>query len=73
MFYFEPASGLIVALEMYPAENDIDPCEIYFSSYREHEGRYVPRRIRGPLWRRLFGVFMIFELANWELQKSGEK
>lgn len=44
MFYFDPGTGRLLALEMFPA-NDTDPCEIYFSDYREIEGRQLPGRI----------------------------
>jgi serine protease Do len=67
--YFEP-TGQIVALEMYPAENEIDPCEVYFASYREHEGRMMPAAIEVRFGDRLFGVFMV---NNVELGKATEK
>ena len=37
-FYFDPARGDLLALEMYPAEN-ADPCEVYFSDYHDVDGR----------------------------------
>jgi S1-C subfamily serine protease len=40
-FYFDPSDGLMAAVEMYPAEHE-DPCEIYFTEYRESEGRMTP-------------------------------
>ena len=43
-FYFDPADGRLAALEMLP-EEDTDPCELYFSDYREVEGRQFPHRI----------------------------
>jgi hypothetical protein len=41
---FDPAEGHLVALEMYP-DADVDPCELYFSEFREFEGRTLPGRI----------------------------
>jgi serine protease Do len=70
LFYFDQSGGMLVALEMYPAGNDADPCEIYFLEYQEYEGRHFPRRMEVRHGDRVFGVF---ELATVELQKSGEK
>ncbi len=41
---FDPDTGQLAALEMYP-EEDTDPCELYFSEYQEIEGRMLPTRI----------------------------
>jgi S1-C subfamily serine protease len=70
LFYFEPKSGLMVGLEMFPEDSAVDPCEIYFSEYQEHQGRYFPRRFEVRHGDRQFGIF---ELANAELQKPGDK
>jgi hypothetical protein len=70
LFYFDPAGGLLVALEMYPEGSDTDPCEIYFVEYGEYEGRHFPRRLEVRYGDQLFGVF---ELTNVELQKSGDQ
>jgi len=43
-FAFDPADGHLLALEMFSAD-DADPCEIYFSDYREVDGRPMPGRI----------------------------
>ncbi|HEX3870522.1 MAG TPA: PDZ domain-containing protein, partial [Pirellulales bacterium] len=43
-FYFEPNSGRLVKLEMFPYP-DADPCELVFDQYEEFEGRWLPRRI----------------------------
>jgi S1-C subfamily serine protease len=70
LFYFDTSSGMLVALEMYPAGNDVDPCEVYFLEYEEREGRHLPRRMEVRYGDRVFGVF---ELTKVELQKSGAK
>lgn len=40
-FIFDPASGHLIGLEMYP-DDSVDPCEVYFSDYRDVGGRQVP-------------------------------
>jgi S1-C subfamily serine protease len=65
-FYFEPASGMLVAMEMYPEGNHADPCEVYFHEYQPHEDRLLPRRIEVRHGDLPFGVF---ELAKIELGK----
>ena len=42
-FYFDPASGDMIGIEMHAAD-DQDPCEIYFSDMRPVEGRSLPHR-----------------------------
>lgn len=43
-FAFDPDRGELVAVEMFP-ENHVDPCELYFSDYREINGCLLPHRI----------------------------
>ncbi len=43
-FLFDPAEGTLVAMEMVPQE-DVDPCELYFSDFQEVGGRRLPGRI----------------------------
>jgi len=57
-FYFDPAEGHLLAWEMWPAE-DADPCEIYFSEYRESGGRWLPRRMEVRFGDEQFAVFAI--------------
>ncbi len=42
-FYFDPQNGRLALLEMYP-ERNTDPCEIYFSDYRDVGGEQMPYR-----------------------------
>ena len=56
-FYFDPAEGTLLALEMYPDEH-ADPCEIYFQ-YKEANGRFVPQRIEVIHGNQPYGVFTI--------------
>ena len=41
---FDPRTGRLTSLEMSP-DAAVDPCEIYFDDYREHEGRQWPHRM----------------------------
>jgi len=43
-FFFDPHSGYLLGLEMYP-DSDVDPCEIYFDDYRDVQGRQLPHRL----------------------------
>ena len=43
-FYFAPADGQLAAMELIADEDD-DPCELYFHDYHEVQGRMFPRRI----------------------------
>ncbi len=70
LFYFEPASGMLVALEMYPEGTVSDPCEVYFLDYQEHEGRHFPRRMEVRYGDHLFGAY---EITKAELKKSGDQ
>lgn len=40
-FYFNPTEGDLVGVEMQAAEGE-DPCEIYFSDFRQVDGRRLP-------------------------------
>ncbi len=42
--YFDPKSGLLTAVEMYPAAH-VDPCEIYFDDYKKTADCLWPHRI----------------------------
>ncbi len=68
-FLFDPAQGHLLALEMFP-EEDVDPCEVYFSGYREFEGRFLPARMEVRVGDDPYGVFNLnqfnFEKAEQE-------
>ena len=68
-FYFNPAGGELLALEMYAAEN-ADPCEVYFSDYRRTDGRLLPGRMEVRVSDELFGVFAI---ERFTFAKGGKK
>jgi S1-C subfamily serine protease len=65
-FYFDPGSGDLVALEMYPAQ-DVDPCELWFSEYRDMDGRFLPARIEVRTGEQIYGVL---KPAKYELGKK---
>ena len=68
-FLFDPAEGHLLAMEMFPQE-DVDPCEVYFSGYRDVEGRFLPARMEVRVGDDPYGVFLLnqfkFEKASPE-------
>jgi S1-C subfamily serine protease len=64
-FYFEPATGRLLAMEMY-SDNSVDPCELLFSEYRDIEGRSLPTRIEARFGDEVFTVFTVrqFKITN---------
>lgn len=65
-FACDPETGHMVAIEMYP-ETNVDPCEVYFSDYRQWEGRWVPHRI---VVRYGDSVFAELQVEKYEFQAS---
>ena len=59
-FYFDPADGRLLGLEMF-ADEESDPCEVYFSDYRQSAGRVVPGRMEVRYGDEPFAVFKIDE------------
>jgi S1-C subfamily serine protease len=43
-FVFDPESGLLIGMEMWP-DTTVDPCEVYFADYREIDGRKIPHTL----------------------------
>ena len=68
-FYFDPTSGRLLALEMYP-DAQVDPCEIRFEAYREFNGHSLPGRLEVRNGGTTFGVI---ELEKIELPAPAEK
>jgi serine protease Do len=60
LFYFDRADGTLSALEMF-ADEDADPCEVYFTRYREVDGRMLPGRMEVRYGDEVFAVFAINE------------
>lgn len=44
-FYFQPSTGKLLALELYP-DAHVDPCEVFFDDYRDVDGRSVPHSLQ---------------------------
>jgi serine protease Do len=59
-FYFDPDDGRMLAIEMFPSDNT-DPCEIYFSEYREMDRRMLPGRLVVRFADEIYGEFPINE------------
>ncbi len=69
-FYCDPADGTLKCIEMFPPDDDADPCEVYFSDYRVEQGRLLPHRMEVRHGDDVFGVF---ELSSFKLQKAAAK
>jgi S1-C subfamily serine protease len=65
---FDPSAGHLVALEFYPAD-DVDPCELNFSQFVEHQGRSLPQQIEV---RHGDQVYQVFKLTATVLDKAAE-
>ena len=66
-FMFDPADGTLLAMEMYP-QDDADPCEVYFSEYRE-----VGRAISCPTASKSATATtcsIVFNVTKYDLQKG---
>ena len=70
-FYFDPDRGQLLAIELFPDENS-DPCEIYFSDYRETGGRFVPGRMMVRFGDQPFAAFKIDEFKAEKPGRSGK-
>jgi serine protease Do len=68
-FMFDPADGQLAAMEMY-LDDDSDPCELYFSDYREVQGRILPHRIEVRHGDR---VYQVFNCQKFDLQTAEGK
>ncbi|MGC4004354.1 MAG: trypsin-like peptidase domain-containing protein [Pirellulales bacterium] len=55
-FYFDPQGGRLAALEFFSDEQQ-DPCEVSFESYREVDGRRWPENVIVRFGDRIFGTF----------------
>ena len=55
-FYFDPANGQLVLLELYPGQH-VDPCEVYFDDYRDVNGVQMPHQMEVRYGNGIFGDF----------------
>jgi len=64
-FLFDPETGHLLAVEFFAAE-DVDPCEVYFSDYREVEGRQLPGQMEVRVGNLAYAMFV---LSDFEFEK----
>jgi hypothetical protein len=57
-FLFDPKTGLLLAMEMFPEEH-ADPCEVRLFDYRPINGRQLPNRMEVWYGAERFGNFKI--------------
>jgi S1-C subfamily serine protease len=64
--YVDAAAGRLLALELYPAQDQEDPCEVYFRSWQTVEGRDLPAEIEVRFADETYGIFHFtqFRLAS---------
>jgi hypothetical protein len=60
-FYFDPSKGDLVAIDMFTTA-DADPCEVYFSNYREVEGRWLPAQMDVRIGEDRYALFQVNEI-----------
>jgi len=61
-FMFDSTEGHLLAIEMFADEN-ADPCEIYFTGHREIGGRILPDRMEVRSGNDVFAIFNLDELT----------
>jgi serine protease Do len=69
-FYFDPADGRLLALEMFP-DDHVDPCEIHFSEDRDFGSRLLPGRMEIRHGEAVFSVLKIDEY-RFEATAAGD-
>lgn len=57
-YYFDPKSGYLTSIEMYP-DLGVDPCELYFSDYKEVNGHLLPHHIEIVHGEVIYGELII--------------
>ena len=57
-YYFDPKSGHLTSIEMYP-DLGVDPCELYFSDYKEVNGHLLPHHIEVVHGEVIYGELII--------------
>jgi len=63
-FYFEPQEGRLLALEFF-ADPEADPCEVYFSDYRQLDGYWMPARMEVRYGN---DVFAVLNFNTWRTE-----
>jgi hypothetical protein len=67
-FYFDPNVGDLLALEMF-SDDDVDPCEIYFSQLRPINGHMLPHRLE---IRHAGATYAVVEVEEYQFGDEGE-
>lgn len=70
-FYFDSAEGDLLAIEFFPDDSS-DPCEVYFSDFRQTDGRLVPRRVAVQFGDKPYASFKI-DKFKVEKRERGRK
>jgi hypothetical protein len=71
-FYFDPADGRLLAMEMFP-DNESDPCEIAFSQYGAIGDHDLPGTILVRCGDEPFGAFSIHQFSVEKKENAGAK
>ena len=69
-FLFDPNSGLLLAMEMFP-DSQVDPCEVYFDDYQDVDGRQLPHRLRVRFGDEVFAIIQLQQIML-DSQQGGE-
>lgn len=69
-FYFDPATGLPLTMELY-SEGDSDPCELSFDDYQMVAGRMLPHRFEIHRGDSLYDVWSIHSYT-WSSDASDQ-
>ena len=67
-FYFDPNAGDLLALEMF-SDDDVDPCEIYFSQLRSINGHMLPHRLE---IRHASATYAVVAVEEYQFGDEGE-
>jgi hypothetical protein len=68
-FLFDPQSGRLIGLELF-AEENADPCEVYFGDYKAVDGRQIPHTL---VVRHGDRIFTRINLKSITLEKAPSK
>ncbi|HEY1783939.1 MAG TPA: trypsin-like peptidase domain-containing protein [Pirellulales bacterium] len=67
-FSVDPGDGALRQIEMW-ADDDTDPCELYFADYHERDGRMLPGRLEVHFGD---GIYQVFTCKRFQFEPVGE-
>jgi serine protease Do len=67
-FFVDPRSGDLVSIEL-QADDELDPCELFFTDYREQGGRRLPSRIE---IRHGDSVYAVIVPRDWKFAEAAK-